>query len=168
MVPNFLVLLGTAFIPFLIAYAWYHPSLFGGDNWKEIAGLTDEQHNKKVKPLKLGLSILLNFLIAFGLYNLCVHESGVFSMVNAEVEAMTTGTAKAFLDEYAGNHLSLGHGVIHGLVSGLLLFALPVLGYVTIFERKSTKYLLVNLGFWAISMALMGGVIAQWGWTAVY
>lgn len=167
MVPNFLVLLATAFIPFFIAYAWFHPNVFGGDTWQKIANLTEEQNSKAIKPLKLGLSILLNFLIAFGMYNLTVHESGIFGMLGGDIELLKSGTPKAFLEEFSGRHLSFGHGMVHG-IQGLLLFVLPILGYATIFERKSGKYLMVNLGFWLISLMLMGGVIAQWGWVVVF
>ena len=84
-------------------------------------------------------------------------------MVSADLEAMTTGTAKAFLDEYGTNHRTFGHGVVHGAIFSVIFLILPILGYATIFERKSAKYLLINLGFWAISCGLMGGVISAWG-----
>lgn len=167
MVPNFLVLVASAFIPFFIGYIWYHPNLFGGDNWKRTAELTDEKFNKAISPFKMILSVVLNLFLAFGIYNLAVHTSGVFGLVGAEVDLMNSGTAKAFLDEYGHNHRSFGHGMLHGFFPGVLSFVLPVIGYVAIFERKSTKYILVTLGFWTVSMILMGGVICKWGVTIV-
>lgn len=163
MAPNFLVLAASAIIPFIFAYIWYHPRLFGGETWKELAGLTDAQHNTPVKPIKLALTLLLNFLIAFGIYNLAVHANGVFGLVGADIEAMTSGTSKAFLDEYGNNHRSFGHGLIHGAIQSVICFVIPILGYVTIFDKKSTKYFLVNVAYWAISLGLMGGVICKWG-----
>jgi len=167
MIPNLPVLAATALIPFLIAYIWFHPKVFGGDTWNTLAGLSTKQSNKKVKPVKLLLSIALNFFIAFGLYNLAVHQSGVFGLVSGNVDALKTGTAAAFLSEFGANHLTFGHGMVHGVIPGVLCFVLPILGYATIFERKDTKYLLVNLGFWTISLMLMGGVISKWGATPV-
>ncbi len=163
MAPNFLVIVATAFIPFFVAYAWFHPKLFGGENWVRIAGLTEEQRNKKVTPFKLFLSVLLNLLLAWGLFNLCQHFSGVVGLVSADMEALNTGTAKAFLEEYGYNHLSIGHGMIHSIFPGVLSFVLPILGYVVIFEFKSRTYLLVYLGYWIVSMMLMGGIIGKWG-----
>ena len=163
MLPNFPILVAAAFIPFLVAFIWFHPKVFGGTTWATVAGLTPAQNETPVKPYQLGLSILLNFFVAFGLYSLAVHESGVFGMVNADTAALTTGTAAAFLAEYSGRHLSVGHGMIHGGIQTVLCFVLPILGYAVIFERKSKKYLFINLGFWIISLALMGGVICQWG-----
>ena len=163
MLPNFLVLVGAAFIPFFIAYAWFHPKVFGGTTWATVAGLTPTQNDIPIKPYQLGLSILLNFFLAFGIYNLGVHESGVFGMLSGDAAALSTGTTAAFLAEHSGKHLNFGHGMIHGGIQTILCFILPILGYATIFERKSRKYLFINLGFWIISLGLMGGVICQWG-----
>lgn len=163
MLPNLPILVAAAFIPFLVAFAWFHPKVFGGTTWAQVAGLTPAQSKAPVKPFQLGLSILLNFFVAFGLYNLAVHESGVFGMVSANTAALTTGSTAAFLEEYGGRHLSVGHGMIHGGIQTVLCFVLPILGYAVIFERKSRKYLFINLGFWMISLALMGGVICRWG-----
>jgi len=163
MVPNFLVIGASALIPFFVAYAWFHPKVFGGTTWAEVAGLTQAQNDTPIKPYQLGISILLNFFLAFGVYCLAVHESGVFGMVSADEAAMSTGTAAAFLAEYGGRHHTFGHGMIHGGIQTVLLFVVPILGYAAIFERKSKKYLFINLGFWIVSLALMGGVISQWG-----
>ena len=40
-----------------------------------------------------------------------------------------------------------------------LFVALPIIGINALFERKSAKYVALHLGYWAISLALMGGVI---------
>ena len=40
MTPNFLVIGAAALIPFFVAYAWFHPKVFGGTTWVEVAGLT--------------------------------------------------------------------------------------------------------------------------------
>jgi len=167
MTPNLLVIAASAFIPFFIAYAWFHPKVFGGTTWATVAGLTQAQTDTAIKPYQLGLSIVLNFLLAFGIYCLAVHESGVFGMVGGDEAALSAGTAAAFLAEYSGRHLSIGHGIVHGGIQTVLCFVFPILGYAAIFERKSSKYLFINLGFWIISLALMGAVICKWGATPV-
>ena len=167
MIPNLLVLVAASLIPFLVAFAWFHPKIFGGTTWAAVAGLTQAQNDTPVKAYQLGLSILLNFFIAFGIYNLGVHQSGIFGLVGGNAELLQTGTGAAFLAEYGQNHLSFGHGMIHGGIQTVLCFVLPILGYAVIFERKSRKYLFINLGFWIISLALMGAVICKWGGTPV-
>jgi len=161
MTPNVLVLLASALIPFFMAYIWFDKKLFGGDRWYEMADMSKEK-STPVKPLKLFLSILLNALLAFGLYQFSIHEAGVFGMVGADHDLMQTGTAAAFLVEYGGNFHTFTHGLAHG-VGATVFFVLPILGYVVIFEKKSAKYFGVYLGYWAISITLMCIVICLWG-----
>lgn len=161
MVPHIPILLASALIPFILGYIWFHPALFGGETWYKVAKLNEEDR-QEVSKLKLLSTLILNALIAFGLYNLCVHQMGVFQLVGANADLLKTGVGKAFLDAYGSNHLSFGHGLLHGSVMSTLCFAVPILGYVTIFEKKSLKYFFVYLGYWCISLGLMGGVLCQW------
>lgn len=50
------------------------------------------------------------------------------------------------------------HGSFHGII-GAIFFALPILGINALFERRGAKYIFLHLGYWVITMALMGGVI---------
>ena len=69
---------------------------------------------------------------------------------------------RSYIVEYGGNFLTFKHGLLHGFLASLC-FALPILGYVTIFEHKSAKYFWVSQGYWTICMMLMAAVICQWG-----
>lgn len=103
-----------------------------------------------------------------GVFITTVHGTHVLSMTGPNVEAMKSGTAQAFMQEYGGNFITWQHGISHGLIICLMFFVVPILGYAVIFERKSFKYLLVNAGFWGISLTIMAAVISKWGWVAVY
>lgn len=162
MTPNFITILAAALIPFVVAIIWFHKSLFGGENWHLIAEMSTEKAATPVKPLKLALSILLNVFISFGVYILSIHESGVFGMVGGDEALMKTGSAAAFLADYGGQYHNAQHGLAHGLAA-TLLFVLPVLGYVVIFEKKTAKYFWVYLGYWFVSLTLMSVVICLWG-----
>jgi len=166
MVPNPLILLVAALIPFLFAMIWFHKNLFGGEIWARIAGLTPEQAAKKPKPAKMLLTIVLNFFVAFGLYSLCVHQSGVFSLVGGDAALLKTGVGAEFMAAHGSNFLTFKHGLLHGFLASLF-FGIPILGYVTLFEHKSAKYFWVYQGYWTICMMLMGAAICQWGATAV-
>ncbi len=166
MTPNFIVILAAALIPFVFAYIWFHKSVFGGDKWAKMADMSAEKAASPVKPLMLFLSLFLNALISFGIYNFTIHESGVFGMLGGDAELMKTGTAAAFLAEYGGLYHTAQHGLAHGFAA-TLMFVLPVLGYVVIFEKKSAKYFWVYLGYWYISLTLMSVVISLWGATPV-
>lgn len=162
MLPNLPILIATAFIPFIFGFIWFHEKVFGGNTWYNLAKL-NESDRKDVSKVKLFSTLLLNFFIAFAVYNQCVHQMGLFALVGGDVELLKTGVGAAFLAEYGQNHLNFGHGMIHGLFPSTFFFVLPILGYVTIFERKSFRYFLVYFGYWAISLMLMGGILCQWG-----
>jgi len=162
MLPNPLMLLAAAFIPFLIGFVWFHPQLFGGNTWDSLAKLSSEDRGP-VSKIKLLTTLLLNFFIAFAVYNVAFHQMGVFAMVGGDLELLKEGSAAAFLAEYGQMHRSFGHGMLHGAFPATFFFVLPVLGYVTIFEKKSFKYYLVYLGYWAVSLSLMGGFLCKWG-----
>ena len=162
MTPNFIIILASALIPFVVATIWFHKSLFGGEKWHAMADMSAEKAASPVKPIKLLLSIVLNIFLAFGMYLFSIHETGVFGMVGGEEELMKTGTAAAFLAEYGGNFHTWTHGLAHG-IGATLFFVLPVLGYVVIFEKKSAKYFWVYLSYWLVTLVLMSIVICLWG-----
>lgn len=165
MTPNIIVLLATAIIPFLVAAIWFHPNIFGGETWYDVAKLHGSDRSE-VSKIKLFSTLVINVLIAFGLYNLCVHSMGAFGMVQANSELLTTGTGGAFMAEYGHNGMNFKHGAFHGFTSTLFM-VVPVLAYVTIFEKKSFKYFLVYSGYWTLSLMIMGGVLCQWGASAL-
>lgn len=164
MTPNILVIGACAFIPFIIAFIWFHPKVFGGSSWQKVANLTDTQNNKTIKPWQLFISILLNFFIAFGLFVVTVHSTHIVGLHGGDLESLkASATSVAFLKEHGQNYVTFTHGIGHGLFLGFVAFVLPILGYAVIFERKSFKYLLVNGGFWALSMTIMACIISKWG-----
>ena len=165
MLPNITTLIGASFIPMVLGFVWFHPKLFGGETWYDLAKLHGSDRSD-VSTIKLLSTMILNFIIAFGFYNLVIHQFSIFSVVGGEMDLLKTGTAKAFLDEYGNTFQSFGHGFFHGII-GTFLFVVPILGYVCIFEKKSFKYFLVYLGYWLISLSIMGGILGQWGATHV-
>ena len=162
MSPNVPVVLASALIPFIFAMIWFHKSLFGGTNWHAIADIP-ESKTSPVKPVKLALSLLLNVLLAFGVFQFSIHELSVLGMLGGDVEVLkNSATAMAFLAEYGGHFHTWTHGIAHG-IGVTLFFILPALGYVVIFEKKSARYFFVYLGYWLICTILMSIVICVWG-----
>jgi len=162
MTSNIPVILATALIPFVFAMIWFHKSLFGGGNWHAIADIP-ETKTSPIKPLKLALSLLVNILLAFGVFQFSIHELSIYGMLGGDAEAVAnSATASAFLEEYGGHFHTWTHGIAHG-IGVTLFFILPALGYVVIFEKKSAKYFWVYLGYWLICTILMSMVICMWG-----
>ena len=162
MSPNIMIIIASAFIPFIIAMVWFNKNLFGGEKWHLMSDMSAEKAASPIKPIKLVLSLILNVFLAFGMFLFSIHETGVFGMVGGDLELMKTGTAAAFLSEYGGNFHTLTHGIVHG-IAATMYFVFPILGYVTIFEKKSGKYFLVYLSYWLITLVLMSIVICLWG-----
>ena len=168
MLPNFPIIALCALIPFFIAYIWFHPRVFGGETWASLANLTKEQNDKKIKPLQLLMSVVLNLLLSMGIFIVTVHQTHVLALTGPDVAAFESGPALEFMKMYGENFHTWQHGISHGLVIGLLFFVVPILGYAVIFERKSFKYLLVNAGYWGISLTLMATIISKWGGIPVW
>ena len=165
MVPNIPVLAACSLIPFLFGYKWFHPKVFGGEAWYDTARLIGNDRSE-VSKVKLLSTLILNFLITFGLYNLAVHQSGVFGMLQADTSLFADANVKAFMSDHGRSGLNFAHGAFHGVTSTILLI-IPILGYVTIFEKKSTKYFMVYFGYWLVCCVLICGILAQWGTVVV-
>jgi hypothetical protein len=57
-------------------------------------------------------------------------------------------------------HLHFGHGLLHGGMFALLFIG-PIFWINALFERRNWKYMLIHTGYWVVSLALMGGIEAQ-------
>ncbi|CAN5129409.1 hypothetical protein BH09BAC1_BH09BAC1_13020 [soil metagenome] len=166
MMPNFLVLAAAALIPLLIGAIWYNPKVFG-TAWRNSAGLTENDLKRGKIAVIMGLTYVFSFFIAMALLGITIHQMGVLSTLQGEPGIGEPGNPATdylsnFLAQYGDRFRTFKHGALHGTISGLFL-ALPILGVNALFERKGFKYIAINVGFWVVSLALMGGVICQWG-----
>ncbi len=155
MTPNFLFLVIAALVPMIVGFIWYNPKVLG-NIWMDAAGMTKEKIEGGNMPLIFGLSFIFALMLAFGMFLLTVHQTHVFSLLTDNEEAF-----KSFMNSYGENHRSFGHGVFHGTIDGILI-ALPILATNALFERKGMKYILVNAGYWIVTLALMGGILCAW------
>ena len=62
------------------------------------------------------------------------------------------------MGKYGGNFRTFSHGAIHGVITALL-FVLPLIATNSLFERKSWKYNLIHVGYWLVTLALVGGLL---------
>lgn len=158
---NWIIVLATGLIPVLMGFVWYHPSLFG-NVWAKEAGVSeaDLQNFNVVKVM--GLSLVFGMMLAVFLTTVVIHQMGVMASLSVP-EMQQEGSEvslyfKDYMSRYGTNFRSFGHGVLHGVMAGLFIL-LPVIGTNALFERKSWKYILLNVGFWTICSAIMGGII---------
>ncbi len=160
---NFPIVFAAALIPLLVGFVYYHPKVFG-TAWMKAAGMA-EDGPKPNMILVFGLTYLFSVMMGVALIGIVIHQMGLFSSVmdhpdlkdpNSPLNAML----KDFMAKYGNNFRTFKHGALHGTMSAIF-FALPVFGINSLFERKGWKYFLINLGYWVIALALMGGVICQ-------
>lgn len=130
---NWLSLIIAAILPSILGFAWYSPMLFG-KAWMDSIGMTEEKAKSANMPLNMGLSLVLSFFLAFFL----------LATVNGMGQEGEFDTFK--------------HGAFHGLLLGILV-VVPTFITNGLFEQRAWKTMLINVAYWTLTLALMGGVI---------
>jgi len=157
---NFPILFAAALIPMVIGAAWYHPKVLG-NAWMKASGVTEEQAQSGNMVLIFGLAFLFSFFLAFALYGLCVHQTGIGQLFGTAPEGSAERAVLTdIMEKYGDRHRTFGHGALHGGI-GAIVFALPLIGILALFERRGWKYVMIHFLYWFVSMTLMGGVICQ-------
>jgi hypothetical protein len=95
-----------------------------------------------------------------------IHQNGVFSTLAGDPTLSDPNSEiglyfKDFMAKYGTNFRTFKHGALHGTLSGIF-FSLPVISVLAMFEGRSWKYIFLNVGYWTVSLAIMGGIICQW------
>jgi len=162
---NLLMVALAALVPLVMGFIWYGPMLFK-NAWMKEVGFTDESMQGANMALIFGLSYVLSFLLAFLLQTLVIHQFGAQSVLYAEPGfAEKTGEAytyfQDFMMKYGDRFRTFKHGALHGALTGVFI-VLPVMGTNALFERKSFKYVAINVGYWIVTLAIMGGILCQW------
>jgi hypothetical protein len=164
---NYLVVSIAALVPLLVGFVWYNNAFGFGKSWMKETGLTLEKLRSDFSPIRLfGTVYLLGVFIALALAPMVIHQYGFRSMMmgvdGINDSATEVGKAYAFLMEnHSENFRGPGHGALHGAISGLML-VFPVLAINALFERKSWKYIFIHLGFWVVTLALMGAIVCTY------
>lgn len=166
MFPHIGIVALTALIPLAVGFVWYNRKVFG-NAWMRASNTSEDSAQGANMPLIFGLTYLFAFMISLILFSIVVHQSGLYSLFAGEEGFGIEGTATMNeLNNLMGNlgdrFRTFGHGAFHGTITGIFI-ALPILGTNALFERKGFKYIAINTGYWALSLALMGGVLCRWG-----
>jgi hypothetical protein len=156
---NPIAILGAALIPTVIGFLWYNPKVFG-NAWMAAADMTEEKMKSANMLVVFGVSLLLSAMLAVSVHYNVIHQAHLDSLFNGMTDEQTLAYLDNFKATYGDMHRSFKHGVIHGVIMGLF-FALPVMGTNALFERKGFKYIAINVGYWTVTLALMGGVICH-------
>lgn len=162
MTPNFLIIFLAALVPMAMGFIWYNPKVLG-TAWMKAADVSQEKMKGANMGLVFGLAFLFSFMMAFALQFVVIHQWHLYSILANEPGLKDTNSevgmmVKGFMEKYGNNFRTFKHGALHGTIGGIMI-ALPIIGTNALFERKSFKYIAINVGFWIINMALMGGII---------
>lgn len=141
---NWIPVLVATLMPMVIGFIYYHPKVMGGI-WMRANGLTPEMVGNGPKPIMYLVTIVLSFMLAFWcrLQFMDIHQTSL----NFD------GTPKDWV--------TFRHGVAHGLFYGLLVI-LPIFGTNAIFEKRSLSYVMVNVGYWTITLAAVCAIVCGW------
>jgi hypothetical protein len=161
---NLLLCLLTGLIPLIIGFIWYNPKVLG-TAWMKSINMTEDDMKGANMVLIFGLTYLFGCMISMALYPMVIHQMGFMSSLEGEVGIHDKATeiskyAQQYYDTYGTRFRTFKHGVFHGVLASLFI-ALPIIGILGLFERRSFKYIAIHVGYWIITLALMAGVICQ-------
>lgn len=169
---DFPILALAALIPLFMGFIYYNPKVLGGPWMKAIGKTEEEMRAKKVNLVGvLIVCYIFAFMMAMAIQFMVIHQFSVLSVLATDASTMEPGSKNAtwlaqFMTEYGTNFRTFKHGAFHGFI-GALTLAMPIVGTAALFEQRPFKYTLITAGYWAISMALMGGVICQFAGPAM-
>ncbi len=130
---NWLAILAGAVTPMIIGMIWYHPKVMG-KMWMKATGINEEDMKSGNMPMMYIGALLLAGVLAYRLSMSVSHPDPLHPML---------------------------HGMYHGGMYAGLYIAVPILGTMAIFERKSMNWFIVNALYWVITLAVMSGVMAM-------
>ncbi|MGD8780947.1 MAG: DUF1761 domain-containing protein [Ignavibacteria bacterium] len=129
---NYIAVLVSALAAFIIGGIWYGP-LFG-KAWMAAVGKTEEEIKKNFNPAKTyGLSFLGHIVVAYVLARLCGY---------VDADTIGEGLRLAFL-------LWLGFTAATFFINEL-------------FEAKSFKLLIINIGFYLVFVLVASVILVSW------
>lgn len=156
---NFLAILVAAVVPMALGFLWYNPALFG-NAWMRESGMTEEKMKSGNMGVIFGVSFLLSILLSFFTQFLTIHQTGALGMIGGEVEtALPSYTA--FMSDYGTAFRTFKHGALHGLLAGIFL-VFPIMATNGLFERKTWKHIFINVGYWTVTLTIMGAIVCGW------
>lgn len=138
---NWMAVIVSAIVPMVMGFIYYHPKVLGGA-WMRANGITMETAGQPPKPAMYLVALVLSFMLS------------VWMMLN------TTGPGQQTAED-GHSYITFGHGIAHGVLVSLTVL-LPVLGTLSIFEKRGWSWVFVNLGYWLVTLSVMGGILSAW------
>jgi hypothetical protein len=139
---NWLAIALATIAPMVIGFIYYHPKVLGGV-WMKANGFTLESVGNGPKPIMFLVCLLLSFMLAFW----CWTQFADPHQTNIDAEGNPH------------DYTTFGHGVVHA-VGYALLVVIPILGTMSVFEKRPFSWVWVNALYWFLTLATMCGIIS--------
>lgn len=141
---NIFAILVAGIIPNALGTPYYGP-LFGKP-WLASLGFTADDMKGRNEALIYGGALLFSLIIAF--------------FLKMNIEFMHADTLAEGGPVFHSFH-RFGHGAFHASMFGLTLVA-PVITCLVLFQKNTGKNILLNVAFWVLCFAIMGGILDAW------
>jgi len=141
---NIIAVIVAAIVPNALGALYYGP-LFGKIWHKSLGKTKDEMKLNNEAFVYIG-ALVLGFVLA---NSLAFTIGLVHKDVNAAGELI-----------FASHH-TFGHGALHGGMIGLTFIA-PIITSLGLFHKNKGITIILNVAFWCICMAIMGGIVDVW------
>lgn len=159
---NFIAILLAAVVPMAVGFIWYNPKVLG-TAWMAASGMTEEKAKQSNMAVVFGVSFLMSLMLSFFLQSMVIHQfhlASLFFKLPIEDASTPEGALyKQVMDLLGSSWRTFKHGAFHGFLSGLFV-AMPILCTNALFEGKGFKYIMINTGYWAITLMIMGGILS--------
>jgi len=141
---NILAIAVAALVPNIVGALYFGP-LFG-TAWRSAHGKTAAELKPDNEALTYGLALVCSAVVAFFI-------NFMIGMSHKEVSAagqLVFSSPRTF-----------GHGAFHGLAIGIMLIS-PIIACLGLFHKYNWKAILLNVAYWLICLAIMGGIVDMW------
>ena len=159
---NFIAVLIAAIVPMVMGFIWYNPKVFG-TAWMAASGMTEEKAKQSNMAVVFGVSFLMSLMLAFIMQSMVIHQFHIASLFfKMPVEDANTPEGALYhqmMELFKTSWRTFKHGALHGFIGGLFI-ALPIMCTNALFEGKGFKYIMINAGYWIVTMMIMGGIIS--------
>lgn len=126
---NYLAVIVSAIVGFIIGFIWY--SKLFGQAWKAEMKLTEEQG-----------------------------KAGGGTLVFSFILTLISTLALAMLLEVRDTHSAL-RGLLYGLFVGVLFVGVQMRNH-ALFERKSQRLIMIDVGYQIVTFAVIGIILGAW------
>lgn len=141
---NYIAVIVAALIPSIMGAIYYGP-LFE-KQWLSSLGKTKEEMVPSNMPVTYGLALLMAVLVSMSL-------KMTIELVHKDVNSSG--------EMIFGSFHTFGHGALHGAMICLTL-VVPIIVSLSLFQKSSGKNIILNIVFWTVCFALMGGILDAW------